>query len=109
MLAYYVQWHMIEAWRPLLFADEDQQAKTSRDPVAPAKRSGAALRKAASKRLDDGSPVHSFQTLLQHLSQIVRNTCRLTSVGPNAPTIDKSTPPNAKQQRAISLLKDIKV
>ena len=34
MLAYYVQWHMIEAWRPLLFADEDQAAKTLRDPVA---------------------------------------------------------------------------
>ena len=27
MLAYYVQWHMAEAWRPLLFADEDQEAK----------------------------------------------------------------------------------
>jgi hypothetical protein len=27
MLAYYVEWHMREAWRPLLFADEDQAAK----------------------------------------------------------------------------------
>ena len=27
MLAYYVQWHMMEAWRPLLYADEDQKAK----------------------------------------------------------------------------------
>jgi len=35
MLAHYVVWHMIEAWRPLLFCDEDQQAKTMRDPVAP--------------------------------------------------------------------------
>jgi transposase len=35
MLAYYVQWNMMEAWRPLLFADEDQQAKAQRDPVAP--------------------------------------------------------------------------
>ena len=26
MLAYYVQWHMTEAWRPLLFADEDQDS-----------------------------------------------------------------------------------
>ena len=45
MLAYYVEWHLIEAWRPLLFADEDQAAKTKRDPVAPAKRSEAALDK----------------------------------------------------------------
>ena len=37
MLSYYVEWHMIEAWRPLLFADEDQAAKVKRDPVAPAK------------------------------------------------------------------------
>jgi len=40
MLAYYVQWHMLEAWRPLLYADEDQKAKNLRDPVAPAKRFG---------------------------------------------------------------------
>jgi hypothetical protein len=28
MLAYYVWWHMREAWRELLFADEDLDAKT---------------------------------------------------------------------------------
>ena len=39
MLAYYVEWHMREAWRELMFADTDQQAKATRDPVAPAKRS----------------------------------------------------------------------
>ena len=27
MVAYYVEWHLLEAWRPLLFADEDQVAK----------------------------------------------------------------------------------
>ena len=56
MLSYYVLWHMMEAWRPLLFADEDQQAKAKRDPVAPAKRSEAAMRKIQTKKLDDGSP-----------------------------------------------------
>ena len=40
MRAYYVEWHMLEAWRPLLFADEDQAAKADRDPVIPAERSG---------------------------------------------------------------------
>src|SRR5271169_1232345 len=63
-LAYYVEWHMREAWRELMFADPDQQAKATRDPVAPAKRSAAALAKVASHALDDGSPVHSFATLL---------------------------------------------
>jgi transposase len=47
MLAYYVEWYMREAWRPLLFADQDQLAKTTRGPVAPATRSRAAQAKAA--------------------------------------------------------------
>jgi hypothetical protein len=58
MLAYYVEWHMREAWRPLLFADEDQDAKTRRDPVAPAKRSAEAERKARTHTLPDGTPAH---------------------------------------------------
>src|SRR4029077_11198994 len=45
MLAYYVEWHMCEAWRELLFADEDLEAKRTRDPVAAAKRSPEALHK----------------------------------------------------------------
>ncbi len=107
VLAYYVQWHMIEAWRPLLFADEDQEAKASRHPVAPAKRSDAAMEKVHTKRLDDGSPVHSFRTLLDHLGEIVRNTCRCPNAGPEAPTFHKSTSPNAKQQQALDLLRAI--
>jgi hypothetical protein len=109
VLAYYVQWHMIEAWRPLLFTDEDQKAKTSRDPVAPAKRSEDALQKVATKRLDDGSPTHSFQTLLHHLGEIVRNTCRCPNAGPDAPTFYKTTSPNAKQHQALDLLRTITV
>jgi len=45
MLAYYVEWHMREAWRELMFADPDQAAKAMRDPVAPAQRSQAAMTK----------------------------------------------------------------
>ena len=56
MLAYYVGWHMREAWRELVFADTDQQAKATREPVAPARRSRAALVKAARHTLDDGTP-----------------------------------------------------
>ena len=109
MLAYYVQWHMLEAWRPLLFCDEDQEAKATRDPVAPAERSEAALRKVRSKTLDDGSEAHSFQTLLKVLSGIVRNVCRVPGAGHDAPTFDVVTTPNAKQQRAYDLLGTIEV
>jgi hypothetical protein len=109
MLAYYVEWHMIEAWRPLLFADEDQESKASRDPVAPAERSPAALKKVQTKELDDHSVVHSFRTLLDDLAQIVTNTCRCPALGPDAPTFTKTTTPNAKQQRALNLLHSIRV
>ena len=107
MLAYYVQWHMLEAWRPLLFSDEDQEAKRTRDPVAPAQRSEGALHKVHSKTLEDGSQVHSFQTLLKLLSGIVRNTCRTPGAPPDAPTFDVVTTPSAKQQRAYELLETI--
>jgi hypothetical protein len=108
MLAHYVVWHMIESWRELLFCDEDQQAKNTRDPVAPAKRSSAALDKVHSKVLDDGTPVHSFQTLLKDLSSIVSNACRrpgASTVG--EPTFAVVTTPNSTQQRAYDLLKSI--
>ena len=42
LLSYYVEWHLRAAWRELMFADEDQEAKETRDPVAPAQRSLAA-------------------------------------------------------------------
>ena len=109
LLAYYVEWHMREAWRPVLFGDEDQAAKRTRDPVAPAKRSPAALRKVHTKVLDDGTPVHSFPTLLKELSSIVRNVCRPRSAGPEAPTFELVTTPTPTQHRAYELLKTITV
>ena len=109
MLAYYVEWHLREAWRELMLADTDQLAKTTRDPVAPAKRSTAALAKVASHVLDDGTPVHSIATLLAELATIVRNTCRTPNAGPDAPTFNITTTPNATQQRAFELIKQIKL
>ena len=109
MLAYYVMWHMLQAWRPLLFCDEDFQAKATQDPVAPAQRSESALHKVHSKTLDDGSEVHSFHTLLKQLSGIVRNVCRIPGAPPDAPTFDVVTTPSAKQRRAYQLLEAIDV
>jgi hypothetical protein len=97
MLAYYVQWHMREAWRELMFADEDQAAKSSRDPVAPAQRSDEAMKKVQSRTLDDGSPVHSFQTLMATLASIVRNTCRTPCGGADAPTFEITTTSNPQK------------
>src|SRR5207247_4001197 len=94
MLAYYVEWHMREAWRELMFADVDQEAKASRDPVAPAKRSKAAQAKVARHALDDGTPAHSFSTLMAELATIVRNTCRTPNAGLDVPTFEILTPPH---------------
>jgi len=109
MLAYYVDWHLREAWRELMFADTDQQAKATRDPVAPAQRSPAALVKVASHNLDDGTPAHSFATLLAELATLVRNTCRTPHAGDDAPTFELLTTPNPKQQRALELIQQIKL
>jgi hypothetical protein len=106
MLAYYVQWHLLDAWRPLLFCDEDQQAKTLRDPVAPATRSSAALDKVHSRTLDDGSPVHSYHTLMKSLATLTRNTCTITTADEPA-TFDLFATPTAHQQRAFDLLEHI--
>lgn len=107
MLAYYVQWHMMEAWRPILYADEDQQAKETRDPVAPAERSEQALEKVHTKQLPDGSRAHSWRSLLRHLSGIVRNTCRCLHPGHDTATFTMETNPDATQRKALDLLKNI--
>jgi len=109
MLAYYVEWHMREAWRELLFADEDLKRKTRRDPVAAAQRSEAALQKVATHTLEDGSQAHSFRTLLQELSTIVRNTCQPSAGTTASLTFQMTTVPNPTQQRALQLLQSITV
>ena len=109
MLAYYVEWHMRQAWRELMFTDEDQAAKLVRDPVAPAKRSDAAMHKVLSRTLEDGSPVHSFQSLMALLQTVVRNTCRTPKSADDAPTFELTTTPSDKQKRALELIGQIKM
>ena len=104
VLAYYVEWHMREAWRGLLFADEDQAAKRVRDPVAPARRSQGAQHKASTHTLTDGTPAHSFRTLLDALATIVRNTCRSRVSGVDARSFEIVTTANPKQEQAMRLL-----
>jgi hypothetical protein len=46
--------------------------------------------------------------LLEELATIVRNTCRTPNVGPEVPNFEILTTPNAKQQRALELLQQIR-
>jgi hypothetical protein len=76
MLAYYLEWHMRQALKPILFDDHDRAgAEAARASiVAKAKRSEAGQSKAAAKRTADGLPVHSFRSLLADLATVTRNT-----------------------------------
>ena len=107
MLAYYVEWHLREAWRELLFADEDLAAKAERDPVAPAQRSDAAEQKARQRVNPQGWAVHSFRTLLEDLATQVRNVCRPHASGDNTSTFTLITQPSPLQRRAIELVQTI--
>ena len=108
MLAYYVQWHMLDAWGPLLFSDEDQQAKTTRDPVALATRSSATLEKVHTHTLEDGSEAHSYRTLMKSLGTIIRNTCCIKSAAETS-TFEVFTTTDDKQQHAFDLFKNIRL
>ena len=78
LLAYHLEWHLRAALAPILFDDHDRAAAEAQrpSPVAKARVSPAARRKAARKRTDDRHPVHSFRTLLADLASLTRNTVR---------------------------------
>jgi hypothetical protein len=104
MLAYYLEWHMREALKPILFDDHDKAAAEAARTsiVAPAQRSPAAARKAATKRTADGQPVHSFRSLLADLATVTRNIMAMAN-NPTATFVlyPKLTP---AQERAFQLL-----
>lgn len=104
MLAYHVEWHMRQALKPILFDDHDKPAAEAarRSIVSKATRSEAALRKAATRRTDDGLPVHSFQSLLTDLATLTRNTMAMTG-SPDA-TFQLYPEMTPVQQRAFQLL-----
>ena len=63
--------------------------------------------KVARRTLDDGWKVHSFQTFVQDLHTIVRNTCRTPTVTQDAPTFALKTTPTPQQTRALALIETI--
>jgi hypothetical protein len=104
MLAYYVEWHLRERLKPMLFDDEYlQQAQLDRaSPVAKAVRSEHARDKDASKHASDGVPLHSLRTLLQDLATLAYNITH-TSLNPNAKIVI-TTRPTPLQDKAFKLL-----
>lgn len=101
VLAYYLRWHLERAWAPLLFRDEEPPVAA--DPVAPARRSAAALAKASHHALADGTPAHSFRTLLAELATLTRNTVVLPGA-PDGSAFEITATPTDLQARAYALL-----
>jgi hypothetical protein len=98
MLAYYLTWHLKQAWAPLIFKDENPPITA--DPVAKATRSTDAQRKAQTKRTTTGAPCHSYKSLLAELATLTRNTIRL----PDTPaSFDKLSQPTDLQTHALDL------
>ena len=106
MVAYYLEWHMRQPLAPMLFDDHDGAAAEAArvSPVAKAKVSKAAYRKASTQRVDVGDdatqPVHSFRTLLGDLATLTRNT--VCFGGQKVMTVQAT--PTPVQRRALTLL-----
>ena len=83
--------HPVEAARP-----------NRSDAVAPKLSSPSAKRKARTKLTTDDLPVHSFQTLLNDLATITRNT--IVPNLPEAPGWQQETEPTALQDKILQLL-----
>jgi hypothetical protein len=104
MLAYYVEWHMRERLKPILFDDEyiEEASSARASPVAKALRSAHAKAKDATKSADDGSPLHSFRTLLQDLSTLAYHIT-YTHLNPEAKIVT-TTRPTPLQAKTFMLL-----
>jgi len=101
MLAAYLTWHLRRAWAPLTYTDETPPARDN--PVAPAKRSTGAERKASRHRDNHDQPVRSFRGLLEPLATLNRNDLRY-GADDTAPLVPTLTVPTPTQHRAFELL-----
>jgi hypothetical protein len=97
---------MRQSLAPMLFDDHDRATAVAErvSPVAKAKVSKAAYRKASTQRVDTGDgevhTVHSFRTLLGDLATLTRNTVCFGG----KKTLTVHATPTPLQRRAFSLL-----
>ena len=100
MLSAYLVWHLRAALAPLTFTDESPPTRDN--PVAPAKRSPSASKKAATKRNDADEEVRGFRELLDHLATLTRNT--MTVATETRSSFELISTPTPTQRRAFELL-----
>ena len=99
LLAYYLLFELQARLAPMLYTDDTPLTPT--DPVAPAQRSPAANKKAASHRTPDGLPAYNLTDLIAELGTICRNQLR---IGEAPHTFPRLTNTNPIQAKALQLL-----
>jgi transposase len=104
MLAYYVEWHMRKALKPLLYEDEElEEQRHRRDPVKPAQASESAQAKKKTHQTAAGWVAHDFRSLLAHLGTRSRVTYQVVAQGSTA-TFQQLSQPDEIQAEALHLL-----
>ena len=99
MLAYYVEWHLRQAWASLLFHDEEGGQRET--PVAPVSPSESAKIKKAKAHNAEGLPLPTFRGLLQSLAALAKIHIRL---GERGPLYIRTAKPTPLQARAFELI-----
>jgi len=104
MLAYYVEWHMRKALKPLLYEDEElEQRRKTRHPVKPAEASASAQAKKKSHETTAGGVAQDWKSLLAHLGTRSRVTYQVGAEGSGA-TFQQLSQPDEIQAEALRLL-----
>jgi len=99
MLAYYVEWHLRQAWAELLYTDEEGPVRDT--PVAPVRPSESGKTKKAMAHSKTGFPLQTFRGLLQSLAALARLRIR---IGEDGPLYTRTTRPTPLQARAFELI-----
>lgn len=104
MLAYYVEWQMRKALKPLLYEDEElEETRKQRDPVAKAEASESAKTKKKTHKSAKGFVVQDFRSLLAELGARSRVTYQVAGEEGSA-TFQQVSEPNELQAEALRLL-----
>jgi transposase len=99
MLAYYVEWHLRQAWAELLYTDEEGSQRDT--PVSPVRSSESGKLKKSRAHGKDGLPLQSFGGLMKSLATLCLNRIR---VGEGGPLCTRTTRPTPLQARAFELI-----
>ena len=103
-LAYYVEWHLRKALKPLLYEDEElEESRKHRDPVKAAQASASAQAKKKTHKTAKGFVAQDFRSLLTHLGTRSRVTYQVVGEE-GAATFQQVSEADDLQAEALRLL-----